>query len=160
MMSKLPHPLSPTSPPTLDTLHSLLQAPGLAYVVSRLYRATLIERPNTQTGSRAGWDLELDTPLTDGQWLYCCKQTGMITASSQLRIIHFIFLHRVYYTLARLYRYNLRPDDQCDRCRQEGAGFLHLAWRCGTIHRYWLEVEAALSRMVKAPIISLRSWHS
>lgn len=130
----------PKDPPTLTQLHNMLQTTSASHVVARLYWSILTSQLETLDRAREGWETELGGSLTDTHWTYCCQQIGGITASSRLRIIHFKFLLRMYDTLASLHRYNLRNNDKCDRCGAEGADFLHLAWSCRTISKYWEEI--------------------
>lgn len=126
-------PTFPLEPPIAAPLHALLQQLFPAHVVSRLYCTTQRDWVRPPAPAKEKWEIELGHPLTDDQWLYCSQQTGKISARSRLRLTHYKYLHRLYYTPVRLHSLHLRDTDRCDRCRTEKAGFKHLAWDCAPI---------------------------
>lgn len=137
----------PNEPMTCQSLHHILQQDTPSHVISRLYSMTQKAQKYTPLQAKARWERDLGTPITDDQWAYCCRQTQEVSASSRLRILHYKYLHRTYYTPERLFRLGLRDSSHCTRCRAENADFLHLAWSCPTIQHYWTDVFAALRDM-------------
>lgn len=51
-----------------------------------------------------------------------------------------------------MHKLQLRDSDKCDRCRQEGVGFLYIAWECRPIAHFWIEVEVALGDMIEGKL--------
>lgn len=147
----------------LPPLHALLQQSSPSHIISRLYRATQASQPFSLLSARGHWEADLGFALTDAQWQYCCTQTGDISASSKFHLLHYKYLHRVYYTPARLFRFQLRDSSACARCGEDPAEFQHLAWNCPPIRRYWSEVFAALRCMTghhipETPLVALLGY--
>lgn len=74
-------------------------------------------------------------------------QTEQISASNKLRIIHYKFLHRLYYTPVKMHKHKLKDTDRCARCNAPQVDFLHLAWECPKVYIYWEQVFTALDQM-------------
>lgn len=143
-------------------LQLMLRAPTPRRLVSIIYHI-YTQRQMHPNQSRTHWDSELGQELSDEQWEYCCSQTEQISASSRLRITHYKFLHRLYYTPSKMYKYRLGTSDCCDRCGTPGADFLHLAWECAPVQEYWEQVLNALALMTiptieHSPILALLGY--
>lgn len=94
----------------------------------------------------------LDTPLTEEEWEACCTVMGMLTPNGNLCLLHYKYLHQIYYTPARLHKYGLRADARCQRCHGDNADFIHLAWNFPLITTYWSMVVEILSKMLGVTI--------
>lgn len=55
------------------------------------------------------------------------------------KMLQLFFLHIVYYTPKKLFRYGYRVDDKCPRCQGTGD-LIHMMWRCPKLFRYWNEI--------------------
>lgn len=144
-------PSYPQEPQTTP-LHTILQSETATHVVSTLYYSIYANRALGQCTANGKWETDIGQQITDKQWTYCCTQTEQVSSSSRLRITHYKFLHRTYYTPAKMYKYKLRDNDQYDRCGREGADFLHLAWACNNVKEYWRQVFVAIGQMTTPSI--------
>lgn len=45
----------------------------------------------------------------------------------------------------RLFRYGLRDTDRCVRCNATGADFLHVAWLCPAVEKFWRHIFQLLT---------------
>lgn len=142
----------PEEPRALAPMQHILGTNTASKLVSRIYNMIHTQRELLATQSRVRWEKELGIAMTDEQWEDCCLQTERVSASSRLRIIHYKFLHRLYYTPAKMYKYKFRDNDSCDRCHAERARFLHLVWECPGVRDYWTQVFNALQTMIATPL--------
>lgn len=136
-----------SEPSSLAPLHQMLVIADQKHLVSRLYHTVHTHTPRRVVPARDRWSAALGEPVTVEQWAYCCRQTARISASCRLRVIHYKFLLQLYCTPVKKYRFGLADNDRCERCKQPGADFLHLAWSCPRLQDYWAQVLAALGRM-------------
>lgn len=153
----------PFEPPSLAPLHQMLVTAEAKHLVSRLYHIVHAQAPRSVVPARDHWSTDLGVTITDAQWSYCCGQTARMSASCRLRVIHYKYLQQLYYTPAKKYRFGLSDNDRCERCRQPGADFLHLAWSCPRLQEFWTPVLVALERMIgnhipDDPIVALLGY--
>lgn len=146
------YPDYPTEPQTLWALQAVLTSEDRRGLITRVYQAFLGEHESETHPSYARWSVALDAEMPADHWRYCCRLTGRLTANYNLRIIHFKFLHQMYYTPTQLCKYGLRETACCTRCGQNDADFLHLAWSCAEIAAFWSGVARVLSDVVLEPV--------
>ena len=91
-------------------------------------------------------------PNPDKAWQHCCNQTTLISPSRRYKLLHYKFLHRIYFTPVRQARTDPSRPHQCLKCRAEHAGFIHLAWTCPPVASYSIEVMNVLSKMLNIEI--------
>lgn len=72
--------------------------------------------------------------------------------SARDRLIQFKFLHRSYYTPARLTKIFGTVSAECWRCTFSPANASHIFWHCPHIIRYWEEVLSCVSDLLTTPI--------
>ena len=72
--------------------------------------------------------------------------------SARDRLIHFKFLHRIYYTPARLSRVYPSTSSQCWRCVFSPADSEHIFWKCPHIQTFWSEVVECLTEVLSVPV--------
>lgn len=137
----------PAEPLMLKALQMLLTGSSRRALITRLYRTSLVENLLVISGAYDKWIAQLDEPLSWEDWM-TCTLSGRLMANCNLLIIHFKFLHQMYYTPARLYRYGLWEDSHCARCGMENAGFKHLAWECPHVSRFWGSVTLHLTKIL------------
>lgn len=134
------YPTYPNKPPILETLQQLIATPNHSNIVTQLYTHLQTEIGAHASKAHDKWNMVLETPLKADEWKTCCVLTELLTPNGNLRIIHFKYLHQVYYTPLKLYKYGLRDNATCKRCGQDQADFIHLAWNCDKIRQYWEQV--------------------
>ena len=117
-------------------------------LIALLYQYSQLARTNVELKVKIDWQDELNVIITEKQWLYCCSAIQKVSFNSRHRLLHFKFLHRMYYTPLRLHKLGLRGDSYCQRCGEGEAGFLHLAWSCPPIYSYWSQVLEVMHRMI------------
>lgn len=137
----------PKKPQMLRALQVVLKGGECRGLITRIYSTSQRENKWNYFPALEKWNAILETPMSHANWEMCCKLTGRLTANCKLRIIHFKYLHQIYYTPVRLLKFGLREDARCIRCRQDGADFMHLAWMCPAIFEFWSGVVKALSDM-------------
>lgn len=146
------YPDYPEEPPTLRALQAMLSGEGRRGLVPKLYNASMRERERGIHSSCLRWEAMLGTTLTPEVWTACCQLTGRLTANCNLRIIHFKFIHQLYYTPVQLRRYGLRETANCVRCGMADADFIHVAWLCLGVSTFWSTVVKILSEIVLEPV--------
>lgn len=72
--------------------------------------------------------------------------------SARDRLIHFKFLHRVYFTPARLSRIYPTASSQCWRCSYAPADVEHIFWTCSQIHIFCLGITECLAEVLSTPV--------
>lgn len=120
--------------------------------ITTLYTLSRARATPTMHKSQVEWQEELGIEITEAQWAICFANTRPISQNGHHRLIHYKYLHRVYYTPSRLLKYGLTDDDRCPTCRSGGAGFLHLYWECPGIREFWKKVYLVLTQMLDLPI--------
>lgn len=73
--------------------------------------------------------------------------------SARNYLTYYIFLHRFYFTLARLARIYRNQSSFCWHCSSMHARFLQIFWECPGIELYWKEVLASTTSVTTIPII-------
>lgn len=146
------YPNYPTEPRQLQALQMIIQSPNKTHLVSRLYAQMQDDIDMHNVKAKQRWDKSLASQLTDEEWTICCTVTGMITPNGNLRILHLKYIHQTYYTPMRLFKFGLRTDASCIRCHNDRADFVHLAWACDPIRRYWENVVRILNTMIQTSI--------
>lgn len=56
------------------------------------------------------------------------------------RLIQFKYLHRAYYTRARLWQMGVIQSPLCLRCDREEGSFLHTVWSCSALQPFWHQI--------------------
>lgn len=128
------------APPTLPALENLLSTPSPRKLITRIYSITKRESPIITATSKADWETDIGTEITDKQLICCCTQLQHLSPNYRLRLIHFNYIHRLYRTPPHLHRMGLYNDTSCWRCGIQNATFTHLAWEYQPIAKYWQEV--------------------
>ena len=80
------------------------------------------------TPSRGQWEECLGHLLSDEEWLRCCTQVREVPFTYRHKLLHFKFLHQLYYTPRRLAKFGAAEHPVCVCCGLADADFLHLAW--------------------------------
>lgn len=124
-------------------------------ILTKLYTTSQSERTQGTNKSLTRWEETLGENIEEEDWAFCCTQLSLLTSNCNLKIIHFKFIHQMYYTQTKLYKYGLRQDDKCTRCGAPSADFLHMAWACPQVLDYWQEVVGALTQMIGETIPNL-----
>lgn len=146
------YPDYPAELKPLLALQAVLAGADRTGLITKLYAASLRERVQLNSPSYNKWVALLGASLSLEMWKFCRVLTGRLTANCNLRIIHFKYLHQLYYTPMQLLRFGLRESSCCVRCGQGDAGFLHLAWNCKGIYRFWGKVTDLLTKVVSEPV--------
>lgn len=139
-------------PPEVIPFSLLLKADSPSGLVSNIYSTVQDYRNFFNTKSRLEWQTDLGIIIDDDTWKCCCEATQEISLNGRHRLIHFMFLHKVYYTPARLHRYGLCESAECDRYRASPADFIHTAWLCPSITDFWKLIFQKLSDTVETPL--------
>lgn len=116
-------------PPSLQAnpIRELLTPEDLEKPFSTLYTALLmVDSPKVEKLFEY-W--QKDIPSLDGEdWGDCLEQVPKLVISSKDNLIQVKFLHRVYYTPARLHRIFPDRDPVCHSCKVRPGSYLHMFW--------------------------------
>lgn len=84
------------------------------------------------------------------------SRTGLEASNIIDILIQVKFLHRVYYTPARLHRIFPEHDPVCPRCKTQLGSYLHVFWECPIIFAYWEAINLRLKlTLIPAPSLAL-----
>ncbi|KAJ1162423.1 hypothetical protein NDU88_002891 [Pleurodeles waltl] len=75
-----------------------------------------------------------------------------LSPNYRLRLLHFKFLHLLYYTPKKLHSMGLLADTCCARCGALDAGFFHLAWECAEVYKFWEEIRRSIVEMIEVEV--------
>ncbi|KAJ1193168.1 hypothetical protein NDU88_002473 [Pleurodeles waltl] len=134
----------PAAPPEFRALEALCSTKSPSKLITKLYNAAQEQSGGLVMPARAAWERDLGEPIPDGMWRSCCAHMRTLSPNYRLRLLHFKFLHRIYYTPRKLHSMGLVADPRCVRCSAPDAGFFHLAWECEEVYKYWEEVRQRL----------------
>ncbi|KAJ1142569.1 hypothetical protein NDU88_008883 [Pleurodeles waltl] len=93
------------------------------------------------------WEADVGMAISDETWKKCCAHMRALSPNYRLRLINFTFLQRLYYTPWGLCAMGLQTDASCEKCHAPDDDFFHLAWQCGEVHDFWLEVAHVIGEM-------------
>lgn len=150
LLSTLPIPNQ--EPQELSTLSLLISATDNTHLISRIYHTIQKMRPLGGTLPRAAWETDLATAIPDDVWQYCCMQTRFVSTNYKHKLIHYKYLHRVYYTPVFLHKIRADIPDSCPKCALPAADFAHMTWTCTHICKFWGEVARVLISMIEQPL--------
>lgn len=151
--NKALYPCFPDEPPTLAALQLIYTTQTGTKMITRLYNASEADKVDVSVGPVGKWNAILPQTLSENEWETCCNLTGQFTANGNLRLIHYKYVHQLYYTPAQLYKYGLRDSHCCRRCGADKADFYHLAWSSLKVAEFWEKVTVALTEMGGEPIV-------
>lgn len=100
---------------------------------------------------RSKWEMEVPD-LQGEDWDDLWNQPFKHLVSARDRLIQFKFLHRSYYTPARLAKIYGNTSAECWRCSASPANAEHIFWLCPHIQDFWKEVTACISDLLTVPI--------
>ena len=136
-----------------SALETAIQAADMRKPLSELYRELFAITPPAVRRCRGRWVEEV--PDLDGDdWDDMWSSPFAYLVSARDRLIHFKFLHRIYYTPARLARIYRAASAECWRCSHSPADFSHVFWGCPVVKDYWASVLACIVEVVKIPVPS------
>lgn len=84
----------------------------------------------------------------DNLWTQPFKQL----VSTRDRFIQFKFLHRSYYTPARLSKIFPTASVECWRCFHSPADAEHIFWHCPHVRRFWVDITSCIAELISVPI--------
>lgn len=78
--------------------------------------------------------------------------------SARDRLMHFKFVHRIYFTLARLSAIYPSVSSECWRCSCSPADAIYIFWECALIRAFWGVAISCIEGILKVPIpLSIRA---
>uniref|UniRef100_A0A803J6W9 Reverse transcriptase zinc-binding domain-containing protein n=1 Tax=Xenopus tropicalis TaxID=8364 RepID=A0A803J6W9_XENTR len=94
----------------------------------------------------------IDIPdMNKEQWKETLDSIFDYIVASRDRLIQYKFLHRAYITPKVLAKISPSQVDECPRCHQSPADFIHMVWTCNKIASFWTEVADYISDLTSAP---------
>uniref|UniRef100_A0A803JHH5 Reverse transcriptase domain-containing protein n=1 Tax=Xenopus tropicalis TaxID=8364 RepID=A0A803JHH5_XENTR len=124
---------------TPSNLESTLRNPQTGKLTSRLYKTLLNSIPPPFNTARRKWQ-QITPNMTNEQWSETTEVLYTDLISLRDRLIQYKFIHQLYMTPTKLQKMGRNPEATCPRCHQTGSSFLHLAWECPPIQRYWSKI--------------------
>lgn len=134
LLSTLPE--SGEEPPDFAPLTLIISSPDATHLISRLYQDTQTLLTPCGLRAKSAWEEDLGESLSDEIWTYCCSQTRFVSSNYRHKLLHYKYIHRIYYTPAFLHKIHSDVLDNCPKCAREGADFAHLTWTCDVVRTY------------------------
>ena len=118
-----------------------------AKLITKIYTTMHINFPIVCPRACVEWQADLGIQRRCGD---SAVLTHMLLLNYRLCLIHVKFLHILYRTPIELNKMKLRESAGCVRCRAPDADFMHLAWGCPGVAKFWSEVFACIEGMTFA----------
>lgn len=115
--------------------------------LSSIYLRLTCKAAGSTTRLFEAWQRDIPA-LTEEDWTEGLQQCIPLMISARDRFVQLKFIHRVYYTPARLSRIYSEVTDTCPKCRQSVGTFIHMVWECPHIQSFWQEVVADVNAVV------------
>lgn len=131
-----------------SALETLLKEENLAKPFSTVYKSLFKKTLQGVARYRERWEREIPDIHWEDMWDHPFKH--LVAARDCL--IQFKFLHRIYFTPARLARIYPSSSSQCWRCTHSPADSEHIFWKCPQIQNFWTEVTDCLSEVLGIPV--------
>lgn len=94
-----------------------------------------------------------EVPDIQGEdWDDMWQQLFKNPVSTRDRLFKFKFLHRIYYTPARLSNIYPTSSAECWHCIYSPANAAHIFWKCQQIQDFWSEVTFCITELLAVPI--------
>lgn len=134
-----------------SSLESLLSSEELTKPLSVSYKEFFKNTPQAVVRCREKWVAEI--PDVQGEdWDEVWAQPFKHLVSARDRLIQLKFLHRSYYTPARLAKIFPNASAECWRCSHSPADTDHIFWQCQQVQRFWSDVTSCISELLTVPI--------
>ncbi|KAJ1158094.1 hypothetical protein NDU88_010788 [Pleurodeles waltl] len=140
---------APGAPSEFRSLEVLCSARSPSKLITKLYNSMQELGGGLGVPSKTAWERDVGEPIPEVMCRSCCAHMKALSPNYRLRLLHFKFLHRLYYTPKRLHSMGLLADACCARCGTQDAGFLHLAWECAEVYNFWEEVWRSIAEMIE-----------
>lgn len=115
--------------------------------ISKIYHTLVTHSSPSLQHLRETWEGDVG-PLEGEDWVEALGSPRGAAISVNLRLIQFKYLHRVYFTRARLWRAGLIASPVCLRCKHEEGTLIHTIWHCSALSRFWRTVLTCLSEVL------------
>ena len=133
--------------PTETLLDRILQTnPHNKGVISSLYARIIDSAPPEDLSVRQQWEIDMGYKFDDEDWTEVLNRIHSSSICARHSLIQLKFIHRVYWTKARLSKINPDIDPICDRCRQAPATLMHMFWLCPTLITFWKSIFSSISK--------------
>lgn len=100
---------------------------------------------------RERWETEV-SDIQGEEWDDMWDHSFQHLVAGRDRLIHFKFLHKIYYTPARLATMYPNVPAECWRCTFLPAAADHIFWRCPRIQQFWTEVTSCITEVLVVPV--------
>lgn len=104
--------------------------------VSALYNILVEHSRESSEGRLLAWREDLQEDVTEEEWSDICLKAQTQTINSQLKLLQYKWITRMYITPVKLNRFNPNIPDVCNKCDQKGTLF-HCLWECSKIQVFW-----------------------
>lgn len=132
-------------------LETLLTVEDLTKTLSVTYKEFFKKTSQALSRCRERWALEV--PGIQGEdWYDLWMQPFKHLVSARDRLVQFKFLHRSYYSLARIAKIFHTASAERWRCSHSPANGDHIFWLCPHIQQYWSEITSCISDLLVVPI--------
>ena len=132
-------------------LEEMLSTEDLPKTLSVSYKKLFATSPGAVVKCRDKWVSEV--PDIQGEdWDEMWTHPFQHLVAARDRLIHFKFLHRIYYTPARLATIYPSVPAGCWRCTFAPAAAEHVFWSCPRIKPFWSEVTSCISAVLLTPV--------
>lgn len=132
-------------------LETLLSDEDLVRPLSVTYKEFFQKMPSAISKCREKWAAEV--PEIQGEdWDDIWTQPFKHLVSTRDRLMQFKFLHRSYYTPARLAKIFHIVSDECWRGSYSPTNAKHIFWKCPLVQQFWSEITSCILELLAVPI--------
>lgn len=117
-----------------------------------LYDSLASNITNFHATTRASWESELNTDMTDQQWDTALNLVHSSSFYTHHCLIQCKVLHKVHYTNAKLSKIYSTVSDTCNRCKQSPVNHIHMFWSYPTLSSFWESVFDIISKAYTAKL--------
>lgn len=126
-----------------------MQESGPCKLISEVYSVLISDCPKPDLyRSKGKWESDLNTAIEDQLWSELCKNSLSATINARYRLIHYNFLHQLYWT-PEIHKFKPELSDVCFHCTIEVGSFLHCTWLCVKVQDFWIDFCSVLTKITQ-----------
>lgn len=134
-----------------SALENILLDDSMKKTLSKLYKELFPISPPSVVKCREQWMVEVpDLGAEEWDDLWSVPFIHLVFARDHL--IKIKFLHRIYYTPAKLSKIYMGVSAECWRCSQSPANFSHVFWHCQVVKEFRSDVGCCIMEITSIPV--------
>ena len=113
----------------------------------------MVENHKENSGSkRQQWIGDLQEDILVEDWGTICSKVHTQTINTQLRLIQYNWIMRMYITPVKLNKFDPNMPDRCYKCNIHQGTLHHCLWKCEEIQHFWSSVLQCISQITSSPV--------